>query len=223
MTLEMSKFIVLLGPPGAGKGTQAQAISAKLQLPHISSGEIFRENLKDQTELGKIAEGYINRGDLVPDDITIGMIKQRLLQDDCRNGALMDGFPRTPTQAEALDLMLRDLDSQVVAVPYIKVSKDVLVARLTGRWTCPQCNNVYHVTFNPPSEAGICDTDGEILFQREDDKEGTVTNRIKVYHEQTQPLIDFYQTKGLLLEVNGDQSIEEVTAELITELTKDMV
>ena len=219
----MSKFIVLLGPPGAGKGTQAQEISVRLQLPHISSGEIFRENLKNQTELGKNAEGYINKGELVPDDITIGMIKVRLTQKDCRNGALLDGFPRTPAQAKALDDMLQDIGGQVAVVPYIKVSQDVLIARLTGRWTCPKCSRVYHVVFNPPSKTGICDDDGAMLSQRDDDRVETVTNRIRVYHEQTQPLIDYYQNKGLLLEVDGAQPIEKVTADLFADLIKDIV
>ncbi len=216
----MPKFIVLLGPPGAGKGTQAQAISQKLGIPHISSGNIFRENLKKQTELGKIAEGFINKGELVPDDVTIEMIRVRLTQEDCKNGALLDGFPRTPTQAKALDDMLKELGGQVNAVPYINVSQEELIARLTGRWTCPTCGRVYHVKFNPPQKAGICDEDGAILFQRDDDKVETVTNRIRVYQNQTQLLIEYYQHRRLLLEVDGAQSIEQVTADLFTALSK---
>lgn len=219
----MKRFIVLLGPPGAGKGTQAQAISEKLNLPHVSSGEIFRENLKKETELGKLAGRYIHKGELVPDDITIEMIRARLIQPDCKNGALLDGFPRTPAQAKALDHMLETLGGRVTAVPYIKVEREELIARLTGRWTCPTCARVYHVKFNPPKVAGICDEDGAALFQRDDDKVETVTNRIRVYLDQTQPLIDFYHKKGLLLEIDGDQAIDKVTADLIAALAEEDV
>lgn len=219
----MSKFIVLLGPPGAGKGTQAQAISEELRLPHISSGEIFRENLKKQTELGKIAENYINKGELVPDDITIKMIKARLTQGDCKKGALLDGFPRTVAQAKALDSMLEDINGQVAAVPYIKVDREELITRLTGRRTCPTCGRVYHIKFNPPYQEGICDDDGSRLVQREDDKVETVTNRIRVYHEQTQPLIEYYRGQGLLLEINGNQAIEKVTEDLISVLSEEKI
>lgn len=217
----MSKFIVLLGPPGAGKGTQAQEITEELQLPHVSSGEIFRENLNNQTELGKIAESYINKGELVPDDITIRMIKARLTQADCEKGALLDGFPRTLTQAKALDSMLEEINGQVVEVPYIKVDREELIIRLTGRRTCPTCGNVYHVKFNPPQEEGTCDDDGSRLVQREDDKVETVTNRIRVYHEQTQPLIEYYRDQGLLIEINGNQAIHKVTEDLITALSEE--
>ena len=217
----MSRFIVLLGPPGAGKGTQAKLVSGKLNMPHISSGDIFRENLKNKTELGNLAEGYINRGELVPDDVTIAMIKDRLSRPDCVQGALLDGFPRTAAQAEALDMMLQELDGQVVSVPYIKVAEEILVERLTGRWTCPTCNRVYHEKFNPPQSAGICDLDSAELYQRDDDKAETVARRIRVYLEQTQPLIDYYQQKGVLLEVNGAQSIDLVSADLLTALLKE--
>jgi adenylate kinase len=216
----MAEFIVLLGPPGAGKGTQAVAISERKNLPHISSGDIFRENLKNQTELGKLAGGYINKGELVPDDLTIAMIKDRLSLQDCVAGALLDGFPRTPAQAKALDTMLEDLDGKVVAVPYIKVDEDELIARLTGRWTCPDCGRVYHVKFNPPKTTGICDDDATELYQRDDDKVETVTNRIRVYLDQTQPLIDYYQDRGILLEINGAQPINDVAADLLAALPK---
>jgi len=214
----MANFIVLLGPPGAGKGTQAEVISEKLGLPHISSGDIFRHNLKNQTELGVLAEGYINKGDLVPDDITIAMIKDRLSQTDCTGGALLDGFPRTPAQALALDHLLVNLDGCVVAVPYIKVGDDELILRLTGRWTCSVCGRVYHEKFNPPKIQGICDDDGSKLYQRDDDKVETVTNRIQVYLNQTAPLIEYYKEKGVLLVINGNQSINKVTSELFTSL-----
>jgi adenylate kinase len=217
----MSRYIVLLGPPGAGKGTQAKLVSGKLNMPHISSGDIFRENLKTKTELGKLAEGFINRGELVPDDVTIAMIKDRLSRPDCEAGALLDGFPRTAPQAEALDEMLPDLDGRVVAVPYIKVAEEILIERLTGRWTCPVCSRVYHEKFNPPKDAGRCDFDNAELYQRDDDKAETVAQRIRVYLELTQPLIDYYQGKGVLLEVDGAQAIDAVAADLFAALPKE--
>jgi len=217
----MSRYIVLLGPPGAGKGTQAKLVSGKLDMPHISSGDIFRENLKNETELGLLAEGYINRGELVPDDVTIAMIKDRLSRSDCAAGALLDGFPRTAAQAEALDEMLTDLDGQVIAVPYIKVAEEILIERLTGRWTCPTCSRVYHEKFNPPQKAGVCDLDGVELYQRDDDKAETVTRRIRVYLEQTQPLIDYYQEKGVLLEIDGAQAIDAVSVDLLAALPQE--
>lgn len=211
----MSRFIVLLGPPGAGKGTQAEAISATLCLPHISSGDIFRENLKNHTDLGVMAETYINKGDLVPDDVTIAMIRERLSRPDCRDGALLDGFPRTPHQAEALASMLSEVDGQVKNVPYICVPEDVLIERLAGRWTCRQAGHVFHQKYNPPRQAGICDIDGSELYQREDDKAETVKRRIRVYLEQTQPLVDYYQQHGVLIEVDGKKPIEQVTQDLL--------
>jgi adenylate kinase len=214
----MSRYIVLLGPPGAGKGTQAKRISEKLGIPHISSGDIFRENLKNETELGALAKGYINRGELVPDDVTIAMIRERLARPDCEAGALLDGFPRTPAQAQALDSILVELGAGVDAVPYIKVPEEVLIERLTGRWTCRAAGHVFHEKFNPPAVIGKCDYDGSELYQREDDKVETVTNRIRVYLQQTQPLIDYYQQKGVLLEINGDQEIEAVARDLIQAL-----
>ena len=217
----MSRYIVLLGPPGAGKGTQAKLVSGKLKMPHISSGDIFRENLKNKTELGTLADGYISRGELVPDDVTIAMIKDRLSRTDCEKGALLDGFPRTVAQAAALDEMLTELDGQVIAVPYIKVAADILLERLTGRWTCPICSRVYHERFNPPKETGLCDYDQAELYQRDDDKAETVTQRIRVYLEQTKPLIDFYQNEGVLLEIDGAQAIDLVSVDLLAALPKE--
>jgi len=217
----MSKFIVLLGPPGAGKGTQAKTVSEELSLPHISSGDIFRENLKNKTELGKLAGTFINRGELVPDDVTIAMIKDRLSRPDCEGGALLDGFPRTPAQAAALDEILADLAGRVSVVPYIKVAEGVLIERLTGRWTCRAKGHVFHQVFNPPQLAGKCDFDGSELYQRDDDTVETVTNRIQVYLNQTQPLIDYYQHQGLLLEIDGAQPIELVSADLMAALPQD--
>jgi adenylate kinase len=215
----MSTYFVLLGPPGAGKGTQAQAISKTLGLPHISSGDLFRENLKNQTELGKLAKGFIDRGELVPDDVTIAMIRDRLSRADCKPGALLDGFPRTPAQADALAEMLTGFAGRVNGVPYIRVPEPVLIERLTGRWTCRTQGHVFHEKFNPPQKAGVCDIDGSELYQREDDKAETVTNRIQVYFKQTMPLIEYYKKAGLLLEVDGTQSIQQVTAEMLAALS----
>lgn len=214
----MSRFIVLLGPPGAGKGTQAEAISAKLNLPHISSGDIFRENLKNQTELGSLAAGFINKGELVPDDVTIAMIRDRLSRPDCHEGALLDGFPRTPPQAEALASMLVDLHSKVKSVPYISVPEEILIERLAGRWTCRAAGHVFHEKYNPPIKEGICDFDGSELYQREDDKTDTVKRRIRVYLDQTQPLIEYYTQQNLLVEVDGKQPIKQVTKDLLVVL-----
>ena len=218
----MPIYIVLLGPPGAGKGTQAQIISRELNLPHISSGDIFRENLKNQTELGIIAERYMTRGDLVPDDITISMIRDRLSREDCKPGGLLDGFPRTPAQAAALDNTLAEFRGKVNAVPYIKVPQEVLIERLTGRWTCRAEGHIFHERFNPPREKGVCDYDGSQLYQRDDDTEETVKNRIHVYFKQTMPLIDYYRQAGLLLEVDGRQPIEKVGADLIYAISKSI-
>jgi adenylate kinase len=216
----MPTYIVLLGPPGAGKGTQAQLISRELGLPHISSGDIFRENLKNQTDLGKQAKAYMDRGELVPDDLTISMIRERLSRSDAAMGALLDGFPRTPAQAEALAMMLVSFNGKVNAVPYINVPDAVLIERLTGRWTCRAQGHVFHEKFSPPRQAGICDVDGSELYQRDDDKVETVMRRIRVYLEQTMPLIQYYQQRGVLLEVDGTQSIEKVGADLLTGLAR---
>lgn len=214
----MPTYIVLLGPPGAGKGTQAQLISSKLGLPHVSSGDLFREHLKAETELGRLAKYYMDRGELVPDDVTIEMVRQRLSQPDCAAGALLDGFPRTPPQAEALSKMLEDFNGKVDAVPYINVPEEILVERLSGRWTCRAEGHVFHEKYNPPREAGRCDVDGSELYQREDDKAETVINRIRVYFKQTMPLIEYYRQQGVLIEVDGSQPIERVSADLLAVL-----
>jgi adenylate kinase len=207
----MAKYIVLLGPPGAGKGTQAQVISKEYGLVHISSGDLFRENLKNETDLGKLAQGYMSRGELVPDDVTIAMVKERISRPDCSKGALLDGFPRTPAQADALAKMLEGFNGQISSVPYIAVPADVLIDRLSGRWSCPVCGTVYHDKFNPPQTAGHCDKDGAELIQREDDKPATVERRIRVYMDQTAPLIAYYKGRGVLAEVDGTRSIDEVS------------
>ncbi len=216
----MATYIVLLGPPGAGKGTQAEVISQEMNLRHISSGDLFRENLKNQTELGKLAQGYMNRGELVPDDVTIAMVKDRISRPDCQDGVLLDGFPRTPAQAEALGKMLAEMGGSVKCVPYISVPAQVLIERLGGRWSCPACGRVYHQVNKPPKTAGKCDEDGTELIQREDDKAETVERRIKVYMEQTAPLIEYYRQKGTLAEVDGMQSIDAVSKEILTAIQK---
>lgn len=207
-------YIVMLGPPGAGKGTQAKKIAEALDLVHVSTGDLFRDNLKNETELGKLAQHYMTQGELVPDDVTIRMVEERLSRPDCKEGAVLDGFPRTPTQAESLDVLLEKLGGEVVAVPYVKVPDEVLVERLSGRWISPS-GRVYHEKYNPPTVKWIDDIDGSQLYQREDDKPETVSHRIEVYTEQTAPLISYYQDKNLLCEIDGTQSIEQVTDDIM--------
>jgi adenylate kinase len=214
----MARYYVLLGPPGAGKGTQAKAIADTLRLAHISSGDLFRENLTKQTELGRKAQVFINRGDLVPDDLTIDMVRDRLGKSDCVEGAILDGFPRTPAQAEALAVMLKGMNSEVKSVPLISVPPEVLLERLSGRFSCRAAGHVYHSKYHPPKIAGICDVDGSELYQREDDKAETVQNRISVYLEQTAPLIEYYRSRGLLHEVDGTLEIDEVTKQVLAAL-----
>lgn len=207
-------FLVLLGGPGAGKGTQAERLAEALGIPQISTGDLFRENLENQTELGLLAKGYMERGELVPDEVTVGMVRERLSRPDAARGAILDGFPRTIAQAEALEALLADLGSELTVVPYIKVPEDVLLARLAGRWTCRGCGAMYHQMFSPPEEAGVCDKCGGDLYQRPDDTPETQKHRIEVYFEQTAPLIDYYRDKGLLVEVDGRPGIAEIQAEL---------
>jgi adenylate kinase len=216
----MATFIVLLGPPGVGKGTQAKILSEKTGLAHISSGDLFRENLKNQTELGKLAQTYMTKGELVPDDVTVAMIKDRLTRPDCETGAILDGFPRTPAQADALEVMLRDFSGQVDSVPFITAGEAILVDRLTGRWTCRAEGHVFNEKTNPPKVAGKCDFDGSELYQRDDDKEETVKNRIQVYFNQTAPLIAYYRNHGKLIEIDGTQTIDQVTDDLMSALKK---
>jgi len=216
----MQKYIVLLGPPGVGKGTQAKIIAETTGLPHISSGDLFRENNKNATELGRLALSYMNRGELVPDDVTIGMIRDRLSRPDCKDGALLDGFPRTTVQAEALGKLLAEFGGQVSIVPYITSSAAILVERLSGRWTCKAQGHIFHEKYNPPKKPGVCDLDGSELYQREDDKAETVTRRIQVYFAQTAPLIAYYREQGLLAEIDGSRPIEKVSADLLAVLGK---
>lgn len=216
----MATYIVLLGPPGVGKGTQARILSETKKLAHISSGDLFRENIKNQTELGKVVKSYLDKGELVPDDVTIAMIRDRLSRPDCEAGAILDGFPRTPAQAEALEAMLKDFKGSVDAVPYITAAENVLIERASGRWTCKANGHIYHEKFNPPKQAGICDIDGSEVYQREDDKAETVSKRIHVYLEQTIPLVDHYRKAGKLIEVDGTLAVEQVTKTLFDKLKK---
>lgn len=202
-------YIVMLGPPGAGKGTQAKKLAEALNLVHVSTGDLFRENLKQVTPLGQLAQQYMNKGELVPDDVTVAMVEERFARPDCEKGAVLDGFPRTPAQAEALENLLGKSNSDVTVVPFIKVPDDVLVERLSGRWMSPS-GRVYHEKYNPPVVKWIDDIDGSQLYQREDDRPATVRHRIEVYNEQTAPLINYYRDKGLLAEIDGTQPIDDV-------------
>jgi adenylate kinase len=211
----MGTFVVLLGPPGAGKGTQAVRLAKSLKVPHVSSGDIFRENLKNQTELGVTAKTFIDRGQLVPDDVTIAMIKERLSRPDCSDGAILDGFPRTPLQAQALEQILNQFGCDLCAVIHIKIAEEVLVQRIAGRRTCREAGHIFHVAFNPPKVDGICDFDGSELYQRKDDMRETVIERIEVYKRETTPLIEYFRARDLLVEVDGAQPIEDVTEAML--------
>ncbi len=206
--------IVLLGPPGAGKGTQAIRISDHYGIPHISTGDIFRRAVAQGTELGLRAKEYMNRGELVPDEIVIGIVKQRLDEPDCAEGFLLDGYPRTVPQAEALAGALSENGRVLDKVLNIEVEREELIKRLTGRRTCRGCGKVYHMIFDPPKADAVCDVCGGALWQREDDSENTVVNRLKVYDEQTAPLIEYYRARGLLTAVNGRQAVEAVFCQI---------
>ena len=206
--------IVFMGPPGAGKGTQAEKIIENYQIPHISTGDMFRKAIKDQTELGMEAKRYMDQGALVPDHVTIGIVKDRLSESDCKSGFLLAGFPRTVDQAKALDEILTSLDSKIDYVINIDVDLDILKERLTGRRICRSCGATYHMVFNPPAVAGTCDKCGGELYQRKDDNEETVGNRLDVYVSQTKPLLDYYSLAGNLVNINGQQSIDLVFAEI---------
>lgn len=207
-------FLILLGPPMSGKGTQAARLSRLLGIPQVSSGDLFRYNINNQTDLGREAKTYIDRGNLVPDEITIGMVEQRLNQPDCAQGALLDGFPRTIPQAEELDRILSDLGSSLTGVLSVGVPEDVLVERASGRRICRSCGKSYHLAFNPPQQEGVCDADGGELYQRLDDQPETVRQRLAVYQEQTSPLAAFYEERGILKAINGDQSIADVAQDI---------
>lgn len=202
--------IVLLGPPGAGKGTQAKSISNKYSIPHISTGDIFRKNISENTPLGIEAKSYMDNGQLVPDEVTINMVKDRLKQDDCCNGYLLDGFPRTVVQADALNSFLIERGEQLDTALLIKVPNEFILERMTGRRVCPSCGASYHVKFNPPTSEGKCDLCGSEVIQRKDDTVETVKERLDVYEKETQPLIEFYGEKQLLSAVDGTKAINEV-------------
>ncbi len=210
----MPNYVILLGPPASGKGTQAAILKNYLGLPHVASGDLFRYNLKHQTPLGLQAKSYMDRGALVPDDITIAMVLERLSQEDCAAGALLDGFPRTLAQARALDQALAERGESISRVLNIQVPDEVLVERVSGRRICRTCGETYHIKFNPPKTPGVCDLDGGELYQREDDKPETVRNRLRVYWEQTSPLVDYYRQQGVLVDIDGNQPIDAVTAQL---------
>jgi adenylate kinase len=216
----MATFIVLLGPPGVGKGTQAKILSEQTELAHISSGDLFRENLKNQTELGKLAQTYMTKGELVPDDVTIAMVRDRLRLPDAAAGAILDGFPRTPAQAESLESMLREFNGHVDVVPFVTADEDVLVERLGGRWTCRANGHIFNEKSNPPKNDKVCDFDGSELYQRDDDKAETVKRRIEVYFNQTSPLISYYRDHGKLVEIDGTRSIDQVTQDLLAAVKK---
>ncbi|MPW25006.1 adenylate kinase [Alkalibaculum sp. M08DMB] len=210
--------IVLLGPPGAGKGTQAANIIETYKVPHISTGDIFRKNLKDGTPLGKKAKEYMDQGLLVPDELVVDLVKDRLTKDDCKSGFMLDGFPRTVFQAEALEVELSKMDMKLSVVVNIEVKADLLLKRLTGRRICKSCGATYHVYFNPSKVDKVCDLCGGELYQRDDDKEETVKKRLEVYEEQTQPLIDYYKEKNLLVNIDGEGEIDKVSNDIIESL-----
>jgi adenylate kinase len=208
-------FFVLLGAPGAGKGTQADIIVKEMSLPHVASGDLFRQALKNGTELGKQAESYMKAGKLVPDEITIKMILERITQPDCKNGCVFDGFPRTLEQAKALEEALEKQKKSVERAIYIEVPEEVLLGRLTGRWVCRTCQSPYHSHNSPPQKEGVCDKCQGELYQRADDTEETIKERLKVYFKQTMPLLEYYEKKGRLFRVNGDQEINYVGKDIV--------
>jgi adenylate kinase len=203
-------YLVLMGLPGAGKGTQAEKIVEKYGIPHISTGDMFRAAITEGTPLGLEAKSYMDAGNLVPDEVTIGIVRDRLSKEDCKKGFLLDGFPRTVAQAEALEEITNELDRKIDYVLNISVDSDHLMQRLTGRRICQTCGSTYHVIFNPPKVEGVCDKDGGTLIQRQDDNEETVRNRLEVNMKQAKPLLDFYGEKGYLKNINGDQDIDKV-------------
>lgn len=212
---------ILMGPPGAGKGTQAADLIKRYQIPHISTGDMFRAAIKAGTALGLKAKAFMDAGSLVPDEVTIGIVAERLAEPDCSKGFLLDGFPRTVAQANALDKILVDLQMTLEGVLNIEVDEEKLLERLTGRRICRQCGATYHMVFNPPATDNVCDQCGGELYQRSDDTLETAKNRLQVYNDQTQPLIEYYREKGLLREINGDQEIAKVLQDIVEALEKN--
>jgi len=203
--------LIVFGPPGAGKGTQAERIAKKFGIPHVATGDVLREAVAKKTELGVKARGYMERGELVPDGIVVGIVEERLRRPDCKRGFVLDGFPRTLAQAEALDEMLKNLETKIDAVINLETSEGEIVKRLSNRRTCRVCGAVYHLIFNPPKNPGRCDACNGELYQREDDKEEVIKKRLKVYRTQTKPIIQHYQERGVLRTVDGNKSIDEVS------------
>lgn len=212
--------LLITGRPGAGKGTQAVNITKFYNIPHISTGDMFRAAIKNQTALGMTAKEYMDKGALVPDEVTIGIVKERLLEPDCKNGFLLDGFPRTIAQAEALDKILSEQNVKLDAVLDVNVAREILVRRMVGRRVCKTCGATYHIEFNKPKTEGICDNCGSALIQRADDTESTAVNRLAVYDSQTAPLLAYYEKQGLLKTVNGDQPVDHVFADIKLALSK---
>ncbi len=210
--------IILLGPPGAGKGTQAAGIVEKYNIPHISTGDIFRKNIKEGTELGKKAKEYMDKGLLVPDELTVGLVTDRISQDDCKNGFMLDGFPRNVSQAKYLDSFLQKTNIALDKVVNIEVDKSILVERAVGRRICKSCGATFHIEFNPPKENGVCDVCSGELYQRADDTEETVSKRIQVYLDETKPLVNYYTSQGIIANINGQQSIEKVFEDIVDAL-----
>ena len=207
--------IILMGLPGAGKGTQASEIVKKFPIPHISTGDMFRKAIKDGTDLGKEAKSFMDRGELVPDEVTVGIVKDRISEDDAKKGFLLDGFPRTIEQAEALNEIMQELDRKIDAVINIEVAEEELMNRLTGRRICEKCGTTYHLVFNPPKVEGVCDLDGGKLYQREDDNPETVANRLNVNVKQSKPILEFYDNKKVLKNIDGSRDIKVVTEDVI--------
>ena len=212
----MTVDLVLMGLPGAGKGTQAEMIVEKYRIPHISTGDMFRAAIKEGTELGKQAKKFMDEGQLVPDEVTIGIVRERLAKEDCKKGFLLDGFPRTVPQAEALDNILNEMNRSIDYVIHIDVDREILMERLTGRRICRDCGATYHLVFNPPKQPNVCDKCNGELYQRDDDNEETVANRLEVNINQQQPLLDYYRNKGVLKTIDGNRKIEEVFQEVDT-------
>ncbi len=213
------KRLLIMGPPGAGKGTQATNIVDKYNTPHISTGDMFREAIKQETKMGVLAKSYMDKGELVPDDVTIGIVKERLAKDDCKcNGFLLDGFPRNLEQAKSLDVILNELNYKLDAVIDVHVDDKILIDRIIGRRVCKSCGATFHVTFNKPKVENVCNECNGELITRKDDTIETAQTRLNVYANQTQPLLDFYNKQDLLIKVNGDQQVNKVFADLVTAL-----
>lgn len=215
------KVIILIGPQGSGKGTQAGLISESYGLPHVSTGDLFRKHISEKTELGNQLASYINKGELVPNDLTLDILKDRVLQNDCKNGFLLDGYPRNLAQAESLDALFADMKIPLTNVISLNIPRELVFERLEGRLTCPVCNRVYHVKHNPPKVAGICDDDGGKLFQREDDKAEAINKRLDIYYAETEPIIEYYRTQNIVNDIDATLDISEVFAKIQEVLAND--